>query len=313
MSILAVDLGGSHIGCALVKDGIVLESSTIETDAGSLRDLLPEVGARLRGHCRSAGITPSACEGMGVGFPGVVDYRKGEILSTLGKFDDMTAAQMKVWCRQEFELPFRIENDAKLALLGEHFAGAAKGFADVVMVTLGTGIGGAVMLDNHLLWSEMGQGGSLGGHLTVRMGGRRCVCGAVGCAEAEASTSVLPAIASAWPGFERSLLAQETPLDFAAVFRSKDAGDPVGREVLDHCIAVWSALAVTLIHAYGPQLVLFGGGVMKRGKEILQPVRAYVEEHGWKTSRGLTRIEAAVLGTQAALVGAEALFGRGSI
>lgn len=308
MSILAVDLGGSHIGCGLVKGGAVLESSTIETDARSLKELLPELGSRLRAHCRAAGVTPAECQGVGVGFPGVVDYRKGEILSTVGKFDDMTASEINAWSKREFRLPVKIENDAKLALLGEHFAGAAANFADVVMVTLGTGIGGAVMLENRLLWSEMGQAGSLGGHLTVRLGGRRCVCGALGCAEAEASTSVLPAIASGWPGFAHSLLAKEMQLDFASVFRCKDAGDMVAREVLDHCVAVWSALAVTLVHAYGPQLLLFGGGVMKRGEEILQPIRAYVEQYAWKTSRGNTRIEAAVLGTEAALVGAEALF-----
>jgi glucokinase len=216
---------------------------------------------------------------------------------------------MSAWCQREFQLPVKIENDAKLALLGEHFVGAAKAFSDVVMVTLGTGIGGAVMLENRLLRSEMGQAGSLGGHLTVRMGGRVCICGAVGCAEAEASTSVLHAIAGEWPGFAASLLANEAQLDFAALFRCKDAGDTIAREVLNHCLGIWSALAVTLIHAYGPQVVLFGGGIMNRGQEILQPIRAYVQQHVWRTSRGFPRIEAAVLGTDAALVGAEALFG----
>ena len=142
----------------------------------------------------------------------------------------------------------------------------------------------------------------------MRLDGRTCTCGSIGCAEAEASTSVLQATAEAWPGFSESLLAREPVIDFAVVFRARDAKDQVACELLQHCISVWSALAVTLIHAYGPQIMLFGGGVMKRQEEILAPIRSYVEQHSWRSSRGLTRIEAAALGGNAALVGAEALF-----
>jgi glucokinase len=246
-----------------------------------------------------------------VGFPGIVDSRANEILSTLGKFDDMSAEEMRIWCERELLLPLRIENDAKLALLGEYAAGVAKGFHDVVMVTLGTGIGVGTMLNGSLLKSAIGQAGSIAGHLPVRVGGRKCACGGIGCAEAEASTSVLPEICPGWPGFERSALAQEPILDFATLFRLKDAGDRVAAEIIAHCIEVWATLSVSLIHAYGPELLLFGGGVMKRGEEILSPIRAYVAEYAWKTSRGVARIEASSLGMDAALLGAEILFSEG--
>ncbi len=309
MSVLALDLGGSHAGCAVVEGGKVLAAATAATDARSLKELLPELTARLRECCRVAAVLPEACNGLGIGFPALVDSESCELLSTLGnKFADLTAADLQAWCHDEFELPVRIENDAKLALLGERFAGAARGFDDVVMVTLGTGIGVAVMLQDRLLYSRMGQAGNLGGHLTVRFNGRPCVCGARGCAEAEASTSALPAICRDWPGFRKSALTQEPELNFATLFRWRDAGDQVAGELIDHCIAVWSALTVSFVHAYGPELILFGGGVMRRGEDILRPLRAYVEQHAWKTSRGTTRIEAASLGADAALVGAEALF-----
>jgi predicted NBD/HSP70 family sugar kinase len=217
------------------------------------------------------------------------------------------------WSEVVFGLPLRIENDAALALLGEHRAGAARGFGDVVLVTLGTGIGVSAMLEHRLIRSRMGHAGSLGGHFTLKMDGRRCACGTIGCAEAEASTSVLPAIAAAWPGFAESELAASTRLDYAEVFRAKEAGDRVAREIVDHSIAVWSALAATLVHAYGPQVILFGGGVMARGEEILGPVRAYVQRHAWRSSRGVTQIESAALGTHAAYVGAEALFEEGYV
>jgi glucokinase len=308
MSVLALDFGGSHVACAVVNDGAVLVSSTVTTDARSLRELLPELTLQLRKNCHAVGISPEACKGLGIGFPAIVDSKSGEILSTLGsKFADCTGSDLQAWSKREFGLPLRIENDAKLALLGESSAGSARGFDDVVMITLGTGIGVAVMLQHRLLHSQMGQAGALGGHLVVRFDGRPCVCGAIGCAEAEASTSILPELCREWPGFAESSLAQETDLDFSKIFRLRDAGDRVAHELIDHCIAIWSALTVSLIHAYGPQLVLFGGGVSQRGDEILHPLRAYVKQHSWKTIRGAAEIQTAMLGADAALIGAETL------
>lgn len=309
MSVLALDLGGSHVGCAVVDRGSVLASSTVATDARSLRQLLPELAIQLRENCRVAGSPSEACKGVGIGFPAIVDSRSGELLSTVGsKFTDCTGADLQAWAKREFGLPLRIENDAKLALLGEHFVGTAKDFEDVVMVTLGTGIGVAVMLQNKLLYSQMGHAGTLGGHLVVRFDGRSCVCGATGCAEAEASTSILPELCREWPGFMESSLAHEKQLNFATLFRLRDAGEPIANELINHCITIWSALTVSLIHAYGPQLILFGGGVAQRTEEILRPLRTYVEQHALKTSRGTPRIQTATLGTNAALIGAEALF-----
>jgi glucokinase len=82
--------------------------------------------------------------------------------------------------------------------------------------------------------------------------------------------------------------------------------------VLQHCFEVWAALTVSLIHAYGPELVLFSGGVMRRGEEIIAPIRDWVAMHMWGTIRGIPRIEPAALGRDAALLGAEALFERGA-
>ncbi len=316
MSVLAIDLGGSHIGCAVVNGGSILASrsitlpkTTAATEARSLRQVLPELAAQLRHACSTAGIALESCAGIGVGFPAIVDSRTGDVLSTLGpKFADLSGADLMAWADDEFSLPLRIENDAKLALLGEHVAGAARGVEDVVMVTLGTGIGVAVMLQNRLMHSHFGQAGSIGGHLIVRLNGRLCVCGANGCAEAEASTSILPDLCRTWPRFSESILAREPHLHFATLFQARDAGDVVAGEVLDHCIHIWSALTVNLVHAYGPQLILFGGGVAQRGEQILHPIRAYVQQHAWQTSRGTTRIAAATLGAHAALIGAEALF-----
>lgn len=276
--------------------------------AGSFRSLLPLLANTLRDLCNRTGTTLEACDGVGMGLPVVLQSKTGEILSTLNKFSDLPDIDLSRWSLAELGLPVRLENDARLALLGEHHAGGAVGAHDVVMVTLGTGIGGAAMLQDRLLQSRFGHAGCLGGHLTVNMLGRRCVCGAIGCAEAEASTSVLPEVCGQWPGFAQSILTGISPLNFEVLFQAADKGDRIASEVLSHCIRVWSALTVSLIHAYGPELVLFGGGVMQRKEEVLTPLRERVSEHMWTTSRGVPRIEAASLGNEAALLGAEALF-----
>ncbi len=308
MSILAVDLGGSHVGCGIVEQRHVLAERTFSAVALSAQEVLTAVEGGLRDCLDEAGIIPSMAQGIAIGYPGIVCSSTNEILSPLNKYSDMSGEALTTWARSSFDLPLRLENDARLALLGEVWAGAAQGADDVVMVTLGTGIGGAAMIGGRLLRSKAGHAGNLGGHIPVRMDGRRCACGAVGCAEAEASTSTLPDLCRTWPGFATSSLSKEKRINFQALFNAVDACDAVAKQILAYCLQVWSVLTVALIHAYGPELVIFGGGVMHRGEEILSPVRSYVEEHTWRTSRGLPRIEAAKLGSRAALLGAASLF-----
>jgi glucokinase len=310
MTVIGIDCGGSHIACALLRDKKILGKEILATDAGSFREILPVLASTVRTLSRKCGVPVQSCDGMGIGLPVIFEAGTGTILSTLDKFPDIAAIDLTAWGQREFGIPVKLENDARLALLGERYAGAAAGADDVVMITLGTGIGGAAMLQGRLLQSRFGQAGCLGGHLTVNFKGRRCKCGAIGCAEAEASTSVLKEVCHGWPDFSESSLARESVLDFATVFRSKDAGDRVAREVLEHCIEVWSALAASMIHAYGPELVLFGGAVMRRREDLLEPIRNHVALRTWTTSHGMPRIEAAILGEDAALFGAESLFER---
>jgi glucokinase len=306
--VLGIDCGGSHLSCGLIENKKILAHTSVATDASSLREVLPILASTLRDLCRSCAVPIQSCSGLGIGLPVILESRTGEILSTLNKFCDLPEIDLAAWSEQELGLPIRFENDARLALLGEQFAGAAVGAEDVVMITLGTGIGGAAMLQGRLLHSRYGQAGCLGGHLPVNFRGRKCKCGAIGCAEAEASTWALEEICRGWPGFRDSSLRNDDTFNFDTLFRAKDVGDTVAREVLQHCLEVWSALTVSLIHAYGPELILFGGAVMRRGEEVLEPIRRFVATHIWKTTRGLPRIEAATLGSNAALFGAEALF-----
>lgn len=307
MTVLACDMGGRRIKLGVVRDGGVLATQVMPAEADQpLLDRLGAVSAAFVRLCQANHIALSDCSGIGVSYPSIVDTAKARILDHFGKFGDASAVDMRGWAREALGMPLAIDNDARMALIGEWGHGAGRGCNNLVMMTLGTGIGTAAILEGRVLRGVHGQAGILGGHLTIRYGGRKCVCGNIGCAEAEASTWALEHIAKEHPGFRTSALASEDRLDYAAIFRLADAGDLCARALKDHSLRVWSAAAVNLIHAYDPELLILGGGIMASGDVILPAICDHVERHA-HTPWGKVRVAASELGDQAALVACERL------
>jgi glucokinase len=301
---IAIDIGGRHVTCALVDEHGVRRKATEPVREAQLKPTLAVLEEMARRLLDEEGAAASSCAGVSLAFCGIVDDDRARVLATLdGKFEDAIACDLPAWSERAFGLPLRIENDARLALLGEWWCGAARGFDDVVMVTLGTGIGGAAMTGGRLLSSRHRQAGAIGGHLPVTMTGRPCLCGGHGCAEAEASTWALPEICAEQPEFGTSSLASEPAIDFRALFEHYDAGDGVAAAVLDQCCRVWGTLAVTLVHAYDPELLVFGGAVMSRADDILPRVRTLIDDRAWTPGRTVP-IARAALADDAALYGA---------
>jgi len=171
------------------------------------------------------------------------------------------------------------------------------------MMTLGTGIGGVAMIEGKLLQGKHSQAGCLGGHIPVLFSGRRCTCGAIGCAESEASGWSLPLAFKDWPGANNSSLAKYPKLGFKELFAEADGADRVAVDIRERCLKIWSVTAVGLIHAYDPEIIVMGGGVMKRESSIVPVIQAYIEKHAW-TPWGKVEVRAAGLGNHAALLGA---------
>jgi glucokinase len=297
---LAIDLGGSHASAALVNETGIIARRTITAAAESFHAMLVPLEGMAADLLQSAGVTTRSCDGIVFGFAGAVDCRTSRVLATNAKFEDALGFDFQAWARQHFGCRLVLENDARLALIGEHHAGAARGFQDAVMILLGTGIGTAVLLNGKPLRGLRNQAGSLAGHLPVRLHGRRCTCGGAGCAEAEASTWALTAICREWPKFSKSVLAQYGTIDFRALFAAIDAGDHVAKEVFDHCMDVWGALAVGITHAYSPQVIILGGGVLARAKDILPGLQTRLHRDAWMPGGAVT-IKVSALGTSAAL------------
>ena len=302
MKILAVDLGGTHAACALVEQTRILARETVALPGSlSMADALSAIAEPLS-RLKSA----HGGEAIGFGFCGLVDSRRTRIASTNGKYTDGPQLDLSRWAMDHFGLPLRLENDARLALLGECYAGAAQGETDVVMFTLGTGIGGVAMIGGRLLRGKHEQAGVLGGHVPVNLHGRRCTCGGLGCAESEASGWALPLVAHDWPGFASSSLASRD-IDFENLFACSAAGDRVSGEIVNHCLRVWGAAAVAAVHSFDPELLVYGGGVMKSAGVILPFLQDYVRNNAW-TPWGTVRVRAAQLGNDAALLGVVPLF-----
>lgn len=301
--ILSVDLGGTRVKLGLLESGrlgevIAQETLSSESQQG-LSPRLPVIQTTLERMLLAAGGQPTA---IGVAIPGIVDHERARVRSINGKWLDAPNVDLSAWARSAWGIPLVLENDANAALFGEWRFGAGQGSDDVAMMTLGTGIGCAALIQGKPLRGRHGQAGILAGHITVRIGGRACSCGNRGCLDAEASSGVLDAIAREDSRFATSALADEDSVDYRRVFAAARAGDELAVELRDQSIEAWAAGVVNLIHAFDPEVVVVGGGIMASAEEILPSLEEYVHRHAW-TAWGRVRVRPAERGAQAALFG----------
>ncbi len=304
MTILACDLGGTRLKIGVTREDRVLVQAVEPAHSRlGLAPQLPVLAAGWRRLLDELALTPRDCAGIVIAFPSLVDPATGRVLAEYGKFADAMEIDLRAWARREFELPLAIENDARMALIGEWRAGAGRGCDNLVMMTLGTGLGTSAIIEGRVLRGRHGQAGVLGGHMSVRYdGGRACNCGNAGCAESEASTAFLGELAAGQPGWNESPLRAAAALDYELVFQHAAAGDPFAAALRDHSLRVWGTLAVNLIHAYDPERLILGGGIMASASVILPAIQQHVARHA-HTPWGRVQVIASALGDNAALAG----------
>jgi glucokinase len=301
---IGCDLGGSHLSVGVVKDKSLLAVKDISLDSKQgMAIVLPVIQSTVFELLQCCSLQPSDCLGLALTLPSLVDFKHARIASTNDKYPDAVSLDLHAWCQTQFGLTLALENDARAALHGEHYCGAGEEYSDILLLTLGTGIGSAMMLGGVPYRTRHVQGGNLGGHIPVSLYGRKCTCGALGCMEAEASSWSLPAIVADWPGLQTSTLSELSSINFKDLFHHADMADAIAQQIVDHCIHVWSVGAVGLIHAYGPERIIVGGGIMSVAERILPRIASYVKQYAW-TPSGSISIVPAKLGNHAALHGA---------
>lgn len=310
MYVIGVDLGGTNIDVGVVDENhnVVAQSHTPTLARREPAEIFDDIARCAREAAAGAGVELNAVRALGIGSPGTCDAEKGEVLNAhnLGWYGVPVRAELE----RRLGLDVYLGNDADCAALGETVAGAARGCSDVLMVTLGTGIGGGIVAKGRVYAGHHSLGGEVG-HMCIAMDGEPCTCGQRGCWEAYASATALirrgEAAADARP---ESVLGQLRPLDGLKIFTAAGDGDAAARAVVQEYIRSLGVGVVNMINILYPEIVLFSGGISRQGENLLGPLREYVAEHFFVGRREvMPRIELAELGPAAGMIGAAALCG----
>jgi glucokinase len=307
--LLAADFGGTRIKIGLLEGGSLRASRVYNTTAGhTLASELAELRLIFE---ELVELAQSPLEAMAWGLPCIVAPDHQTVTRTFGKFEDAPELDLAGWVQRYFGVPLLLDNDARAAVVGEWRYGAGKGCDNLVMVTLGTGIGTAVISQGRPLYGGTGLAGNLGGHSIIHSGGRLCPCGLRGCAEAHVGSWALPALARESVLFADSSLASADIIDYRLVFEHARRGDALAKELKANAIHDWTVVLVNLIHSFDPERIVIGGGIMA-GKDEILPLLEDSLRHMLPESRGIT-LHATTLGDAAALLGCESLWTQSSL
>ena len=292
--ILGIDLGGTSAKLGLIdREGRVHARAAVDVSRDGYQRSI--VGVALEAAKAFLRRENAEIEGVGISATGQIDDVTGVVIGTNGKIPNYEGRDLKSAAEAALGREAWALNDANAAVLGECFAGAAQGIDDVVMITLGTGVGGGIVTGGQLLRGNRGIAGELG-HFTLYQDGLPCPCGKRGCYESYAATTALVRRCEAASG--------HAGLDGRQIFDAARAGDPAMLKALDGWLTDVAAGLSGLIHIFNPALVLVGGGVSVQEELLMVPLREKVcAQLMPRFSEGL-RLERCALGNDAGMVGA---------
>ncbi|MCQ2515073.1 MAG: ROK family protein [Ruminococcus sp.] len=309
---LGIDLGGTNIVAGVVDENynIVAKAScktNVPRPESEICDSMAEVALKA---IEEAKITLKDVESVGIGVPGAVNPETGVIeYSANLYFHNWAVVRMM---EERLNTKVKIENDANAAALGEYLAGSAKGAKNAVAITLGTGVGGGIIIDGSI-YSGSNYAGAELGHMVIVKGGKECACGRHGCWEAYASATGLinltkQKILTEKPEFSYMLKTCDgdiTNVSGRTAFDAMRAGDPLARQVVEEYISYLATGIVNIINIFQPDILCIGGGISNEGDNLLTPLRAIVEaERYTKHNDKQTVICKATLGNDAGIIGA---------
>ena len=307
---IGIDLGGTNIAVGLVNEKyeIVAHHSVPTGATRPAEQVISGMGDAVDAVLAKAGVSIAECESIGIGSPGNCDSERGIVARAynLGWFDVPVCDML----HQRFGIPVRLSNDANCAALAETVAGAAVGCENMVLITLGTGVGGGIIIDGKI-YAGMRSAGAELGHMLLVLDGEQCTCGRRGCWETYASaTALIRQAQKAAADHPQSLLAQLAPEQITglSVFEAADKGDTTAQAVIDRYCQYVAAGFTDLVNALAPEMILLGGGISRQGERILAPMREYVMNNCFGQKDGaIPVIKAAALGNEAGIIGAAAL------
>jgi glucokinase len=306
---LGIDLGGTNIKSGVVDDrGRPLSSVSLATEAdhgaASGIDHLVAAGNKA---VVAAGVGWDHIAAVGLGSPGTMDIDAGMLLEppNLPGWDNLPIRRLLA---EQFRKPVVLQNDGNAAAYGEYWVGAGRNTHSLVMFTLGTGVGGGIVVGGTIIQGRHSHGGECGHIIIEAENGRRCSCGALGHLEAYASATSL--VKRAHERLESTDLAsslrtiEPRELSALAINAAAAAGDPVAKHLMRETAHYLAVGAVSLMHTIDPDIVLFGGGMIAAGTPFLEDIRTDVRAMAFPVPAAQTRIEFAELGGNAGFIGA---------
>ena len=311
MYYIGVDLGGTNIAAGVVTEkGELLFKGSVPTDAKDTDNMVKDMSDLIKKICNDNNIPMSDIKSIGIGVPGTIDSKNGNVIysNNINMSDFPIVKELQ----KHIDKPIFISNDANVAALGESVAGGAKDCDSVVVVTLGTGVGGGIILDGKIWEGHMSAGAEIG-HMVISVGGEECSCGRKGCWEAYSSATALirdtkRAITKNPDSIMCQIAKEKGKVSGKTAFDAAKKGDKAAQEVVDNYILHLSEGIANIINLLAPKCILLGGGVSHEGDNLLNPLKKAVNLLAY----GGDRIEHAdiklcELGNDAGIIGAAML------
>lgn len=309
---VGLDVGGTDIKAALVDDHGRIAFKTVRP-TGAERGpeaVLEDMADLAREVTTGADVSQSSVVGVGIGAPGPLSPRRGVILraANLPGFENVP---LRDELARRLALPAVFDNDGNAAAYGEFWVGAGRHVADMVLLTLGTGVGAGVILSGRLLHGHFENAAELG-HIIVEVGGRACRCGQRGCLEQYASASGVArrAIEELRAGANSVLTRSTVSLEgitSKAVADAARSGDPLAARIWDDACRYLAVACVNAQHSFNPAMVVLGGGMSAAGDLLIDGVRGHLHQQRWSLVEDLPELVLAKLGNDAGVIGAGGL------
>lgn len=303
---LGVDIGGTA-----VKIGAVSEDGALLGEVGEYSvsfdgyetPILETVVKSLRLFLENRGEEAKLYSGIGVSATGGINTKEGRVDGSAGHIKNWLGSPLKARLEEEFRIPVAVLNDANAAALGEAWKGAACGLRDVVVMTIGTGVGGGILVDGHILLGQKGFGGEIG-HTPLNVSSGNCACGNPGCLEHYASmTALVRKIKGLIQKGELTGIAEEE-VNGRLIFEEVKKGNETLRVLVEEWMGYIVSGIVGMVHIFNPEMVIIGGGVSKQEELFVSKVREKVLKQVMPNFAKDLRIEAAKLGNDAGIIGA---------
>lgn len=308
---IGVDIGGTTIKIGIVEeDGTISAKSVINTEK-TADAVIDTLAAAIEKLLSENGLNEHKIKGIGIGCPGSVTAKTGVVEFSGNLHWDKV--ELVKGLKSRINTEYRLTNDANAAAYGETVYGAAKGFSDVVMFTLGTGVGGGIIIDKKLYEGNESKGGEVG-HTLLVMNGEECTCGRKGCIEAYISATALirdtkramtkDASSKMWDYADNDI----NNVNGRTAFAMEKEGDAAATEVVNNYVAYLSEAIMDYCNIFRPEAFVIGGGISGEGKNLTDRIEAYCEPrfYGFKGTPKV-KILTATLGNDAGIIGAAAL------